>query len=536
MTIYWRSAGARQVGARVLVGDAAGGFHEVSNKPFDRNKELSKNTCLGIHYSGLGVTAVLVVRQKGRLSAQQAYRHDADCHNSTMGQLDDESAPAAIDGLAADVGRDHVRKPPVALAVGGRLYQSELHHSEFKEDKQLAQTLQFDIEEGFMEDSETMVLSYQRRPSEESGSDLIVHVARRDEVEPLFSCLERHGLDALTAEPDLAAWLHYLRKDDALQVGEINVVVAWADGELYTLILNAACEPILARSLVCPEATQAGAAIARELPRTLALLGSEQQPQRILYHADGIDPAGIESLARRLQCATGQLSEPDARKAFAAGAAMGWLEGQSVTDFRADGLEPRTLVHARSKAMYGLSGAAAGLLLVLIVILHAHAARYAGVYKGADENMMTAWKMTHPGQPPIARRSQIKVSMAALKQQVLNSNQGQSASLLPDSAGSTLMLLLQTLDKLPTEFDLQIKSITAGADYIRLAGSVPDLRDRAEIDAVIADTPELAVTNSDFTQITTGSRSNGDKRRTFNMSLRVVKAAGLQDEQRRPNK
>ena len=98
------------------------------------------------------------------------------------------------------------------------------------------------------------------------------------------------------------------------------------------------------------------------------------------------------------------------------------------------------------------------------------------------------------------------------------------------------MLLLQTLDKLPTEFDLQIKSITAGADYIRLAGSVPDLRDRAEIDAVIADTPELAVTNSDFTQITTGSRSNGDERRTFNMSLRVIKAAGLQDQQRRPNK
>ena len=109
-----------------------------------------------------------------------------------------------------------------------------------------------------------------------------------------------------------------------------------------------------------------------------------------------------------------------------------------------------------------------------------------------------------------------------LKGQVLKAKQGQSTSLLPDSAGSTLMLLLRTLDKLPSEFDLQIKTITVGADSIKLAGSVPDLKDRTEIDTVIDDTPELAVTNWDFTQVTTGSKSNGDKRRTFNMSLAVV--------------
>ena len=153
--------------------------------------------------------------------------------------------------------------------------------------------------------------------------------------------------------------------------------------------------------------------------------------------------------------------------------------------------------------------------------MNMHAANYRKISDLQMEAMKEAWHITHPGQK-LRNPNQIVNSMKALRIQTLNALSSASASQASNSAGYTLLLILEALDRLPRDFDLRITSIQTRGDSASLVGSVPDLEDMEQIEGVITNSPNLTSPRWGW-RMEKGKADTGD-RRSFNMSLRVASA------------
>ena len=239
---------------------------------------MKRNACLGIHYSPEALRAVVVEKRGGG-----GYRPGESWRIAAEGGAGADHDEQLVARAAAQMG-EAGRNPAVAVALGGRLYQTELHHSEFEERKQLDQTLRYDVEEDFMMDLEETAFCYQVRPGSGAGTDVLVYTTAREPLAALLERFDEAGLDALAVEPDLAAWVRYLAGAGDVELRGPTAALGWAEGVLYLLLVDGDYGPIMARSYVCPGAEQAGGMLGTEMKRTLALLSKEERPGRILYH------------------------------------------------------------------------------------------------------------------------------------------------------------------------------------------------------------------------------------------------------------
>lgn len=495
---------------------------EINSKhpPFLQEIEiLAKDYCLGIHYPGAGITAVLL--RKDRHHAQRTAVYRVSCSKDNR----QEELAGLMELLNEQLKADSRTKPPSALALGGSFYQSQFHHSEFSDARQIRQTLRFDVEEDFAANAENLALSFQYVPCPGPGADLIVHTLDREKIQELLPHFDRAGLDALRAEPDIAAWEHYLKDHPDLPGDEPLLAVAWTAGVLYTLVLDQDRQTVLARTYLCSTSAYAHEILAQELKRSLLQLPDNKQPRRLLYHSGSFTRDQINQLQRQFNLNFQPLEEPDAAVAFAAGAALSYFNSKSNADFRTDGLPPRTLVVAQHRALYGLSGAVCALFLALIIVFHAYTGHYLQESADAQQRLEQAYCDTNVGQKP-PRGTNVVRRLRTQLNRLRSESRSRTSRMLPGSASHTLTLILQALDTLPFDFDLQFKSLTISEDTATIRGSVADLEQRVELDNAIRIHPQLQRGNWDFILVKQGDTT----RRNFSASINVIKSETARDE------
>ncbi len=469
---------------------------------------MAKHSCLGIYYCPNGVTAVLVKKQGDTFSTVSTFKIVPDASAS------DTSPTVLLEQLAQQVHQKHSRISSVSLALGSQLYQTLFCHTHFTENRQLKQTLRFDIEEDIASDSENLALCYHKLPVSGAGSNLLVYTLDRDKIRELLPCFEQVNLDALRAEPDVTSWQHYLSHQEDIPPAMPTVFVAWAFSSLYILALDKDQQPILTRSFVCASASQAHEVLLTELQRSLAPLPEAQQPSHLFYHSGSFTRDQIQQIEIRLSISCRSLSEEDAVSAFAAGAAIGWLEKQDTPDFRRDKLPSKTYLSARQKALYGLSAAMVFLLLSLLFVLTAHTGKYKNRFKEADAQMKTAYTSVF-GKAPSAS-VYIPRAINGKYNRMRRTSRNQTAETLSDSASYTFMLVMQALARLGENFDLKIDMLRLTPKDVRLAGSIGNLKDFEKLRNAITQQPALNVSNWDFDPSTPVE----DKpRREFNMTI-----------------
>ncbi|GEM_PF-876176 len=482
---------------------------------------MANKSCLGIHYTNTRITTVMIEQQ-----ADQYYSNDP-----LKVTLDDEPSDGQNLSLIGRTGQSLAchskKKPPVALSLGGHLYQSLSHHSEFSDIQQLNQTLRYDIEEDFATNADSIAICYQQKPCASSGLDLLVHTTNRDQLEKLLGEFEQADLDALVAEPDLVSWTHWLvneQNQSKLPNQESLIAVGWAVDILYILALDQQSQPILARSLTCSTGEQAHKLLMNELPRSLASLPQDQQPRHLLYHSNGLNPDRINELASRLGLQTQAVSEPDMACACASGVAMGWLKQCTNTDFRADRLTPHTLTMAKRRAFYGLGVAVSFFLMVWISLMYVYLDRYKNIEERAGKEVATAWELAFAGtkQKPPRITNNIPKDISRRLDEVRQKYRGKTVRTPSDSASNTLMLVFQGLSILPEDFDLEIKYLSASPDSASFDGSVPNMGDLEKLFGVFdrQDSP-MEINRSDFREISDSSQGQTSNRRNFKMPLQV---------------
>ena len=474
--------------------------------------------CIGIHYCTAGLTGVVVEDSRGGPHLCQTIKLAVESGASAKPEV------AALEQLVDQLKQQREKLPPAALSLASEFYQSQFHHSEFSDPKQLRQTLRFDVEEEFMIEAEAAAICYQRLPQAESGSDLIVHIAARDHLTQVLPEFDEAGIDALIAQPDLASWLTYIKQHKQLPADQPVLLLGRTAEAMYILILDDRRQPILARSYHCNSDEHARATLTCELQRSLALLGPQQAPTTVLYHPDGFTPEQIEAVRNATNLPCSPLAESDITQAFAAGAATAWLNEDTPADFRADHMPPRSLITANRKALFGLSAAISILLLAILIVAKAHRANYADIEHDAKVAVADAWKQTNPRERIPRNLAQISGLLHKQLNELKARSSTQAAQTLPTSAGHILMLLLDRLDTLGKGFDLQIKAmnINVKAGTVILSGAVPNLEDMEQLVTVFTNPQSpLAFVNWEFDQDGTGTKGDPTNKVAFTMPLRV---------------
>ncbi|MCP4707255.1 MAG: hypothetical protein GY869_01405 [Planctomycetes bacterium] len=466
---------------------------------------MAANICLGIHFSLKGVTAALVEKKRSQSRLAEVFKIAPPAEKTP------ELNQVLIDTLVQQLQKHHTNTPPVALALSGGFYQSQTHHSEFKDQRMLKQTLRFDVEEDFAVDAESFALCYQPVNADNADHNLIVHTLDRQNIKTLLEQFEAAQLDALIAEPDINAWMHYIKDSTDIPSDQPALALAWTSGVLYLTVTDNHLNPVLARSCVCASPGELDRILIVEIKRSLALLDAELQPQQIIFHANGFSHQLISQLANSMKVSARPLPEPDAAIAFAGGAALGWLNRQAAVDFRTDGLPPRTLIAAQKKAFFGLSVALTFLMICICFVLSRHTQNFQDQISHATAQLEYAWKITNQQRDIPLRDSKINgASVNTTLQNNLRQLQGraglQTTSALPDSISPTLMLLLETLHTLPETFDLKIENIRVAGQAAYITGLVRNLDEVRKLHQAFKDNPAWGRFNYQSTASEEGSR------------------------------
>ena len=472
-------------------------------------------SCLGIHYTPTDMTAILLEKGESGLERTDSVTiaiepaiQDPEISDDTQGS--DDPVLRALQKLYERMRPQAGRAHPVALSLGADFYQTQFHHSDFEQAKQIKQTLRFDIEDEFMVDAENVFLCFQQLPTLAEGCDLMVHTADRDQLTLIAEQFEQAGLDALVAEPDIVSWLHYLENQQELTADHGLIVAGRCTESIHLLILSRDKEPVLTRTFFCPDAANSEELLVGEMPRCLALL--EEPPQHLFYHGLGFNRMEMKCLGNTLSLDVQELPQQDIREAFAEGVACGLLAAEVETDFRTDGLVPRTMEKSRHKALLGLSVAVSLFLLVAIFAMKNKTGYYQDVSSLAKDHVGEVWeKIPHRarGERSI---SKIRSNLEKMARSYGRKNSDSASSDLPDSINGTFRLFLASLQPLPDNFDVVIDSLRLRSDSVDLSGTVANLDGFQKLQAAVESQPELKVEKWDY-------NPSGDKRCEYNMAV-----------------
>jgi len=267
---------------------------------------VNKKSCLGVHYTRTSITAVLVEKQgnQWQCTDELTLPVEPDPANSQdQNQTNDAPTPlqTTLLQLADRMQPTGRRLHPVTLAIDGALYNTQMHHSDFNDLRQVQQTLRFDIEDDFAIDAESVYLCYEKIPPSENGTDLLVYTIDKHTAQNLLDQFEHARLDPLVAEPDMVSWLHYLKDRSLLPADQGALIAGRSVDTLYLLVLNADHQPLVARSYYCTDSAHALETLQCEANRSLAVLPPPPNastpfiPPRRVYRKSN-EPIGQKSL------------------------------------------------------------------------------------------------------------------------------------------------------------------------------------------------------------------------------------------------
>ncbi len=474
--------------------------------------------CLGIFYSQDELSAILIEKngtsysilhsQSVQLEAhsdQDKPESDADDH-----RLQDIALDKGLASIAASVIDDKGRLPDTALALASDQYHIMDYHSAFENTKQIDETLRFDIEEEFLENTEETCICFDKKPTSEQGSDIAIYATNREQLSKLTNSFDLAGLDCLIVKPDIVAWSNYLAKQEVVGSGDNYLVLGRCANILYFIIMDANHQVVSSRSLMCPVRIPAEQ-YRSECQRFIVTLPEKFRPQKIYYHSHDIDVDELKKAVSALGMTIEPLQEEDMKNAIAMGVAISWIESESLDDFRADGLPPRSLMAKKQKAFIGLSASVSLLFLMVILLTGWYGARHEGNIDWVTKRYREIFKELRPNDRVPRSEKNIKSVIASMRNSLSKKSSMNSGNGLAKSASPTFQKILGVLVELP-EKDLLIEKLQVSDNTAILSGSVADIGGKVELDKII----EKYDLNIDKWDV-----SFSENRRSFNISMQT---------------
>ncbi|MBN2063260.1 MAG: hypothetical protein JW745_00545 [Sedimentisphaerales bacterium] len=406
-----------------------------------------------------------------------------------------------------EVSRKMSGNKPVALALGGTLYMSHDHRSEFEDIQQAAQTLRFDIEDSLAVDADNIAVSYQEKPTLTSTVDMIVYTASRSVLTEIFEMMEQEGSDPLAAMPVSAAWQYYLL--NAGCTGQSAIYLGRSAGDLQLMVLNDNGQPVTCRKFPISGDQTFYETLKLELNRCCLTALTGMVVEKLYYHSDGISLTLVSDMASDLGLELEALPQESFVRAAATGAALAIQKDTPACNFRADDMEPVSIKKDRFKAKLVMSALVCAFLCSWIFWNAVYTVRYNSLVEDSAKNIAAAADACR-----VSTRSAAKIPVD-IERKLMSFKQMLSGTgtLNSESAVNTFNLTLNALSRLNNEFDLVVSSMTFKPEEVKpFSGSVADLEALEELRRVLTDDKSgLAIIQE--------TSNNTGERQSFEMPL-----------------
>lgn len=389
----------------------------------------------------------------------------------------------------------------VAVALDCALFMQHALHSQFKDPRQIAATVNFDTEEALATDIANVALAFEVTSSDQSGSDLVVFTAERKILSDILSALQQYGLDPATMEPDVCCLSRFLSRkvslSDPQQSGVLFGLLSRHSG--YLIVPPGAADEATrkaatVRTFLLGATRDRTNVLAREALITTAIIGDTQPIAniRVFDSAGAIDcgqlaqKLGMDAVAIDLQQAAG--IEPQALAGCASpidfiiayGAALIHSEKAHRVDFRSD-FSP--FQGKKLRLQKTLKFAAVSVTILLIAAgLYFQTHLYSVNKDRANVRSKFAKDYADVTLEKLSNNVTTSKAVSDLEK-LLRRIKAEKEGVIADktSISSKLALVLGAFKKCAAQTDLNVKSVTVTSKDINMTGDTSSRQNRQKV-------------------------------------------------------
>ncbi|HUT28471.1 MAG TPA: hypothetical protein VMX13_01670 [Sedimentisphaerales bacterium] len=187
----------------------------------------------------------------------------------------------------------------VAVALDCSMFMQHSVHSEFKETRQIAQTVRFDTEEALSTDISDVALAFEIASTDESGSELTVFTTRREILSAVLLSLQSHNIDPITVEPDINSLSRFILQHVSLPEDSNCLVALLSGASGYFVGCVRSRQTPFKRTFLVHRTQDRTALLARQIPLTVALAAAGE-PISSLRIFDSAGSADSREIGRKL--------------------------------------------------------------------------------------------------------------------------------------------------------------------------------------------------------------------------------------------
>jgi type II secretory pathway component PulL len=379
-----------------------------------------------------------------------------------------------------------------AVALDCSLFIQHKIHSEFKDPKQIAQTMRFDAEEALARDVSDIAIAFKINSSDETGSELTIFTAEKNLLADIIASLQSNKMDPVTIEPDANCLKRFL--SEKLGTSETEIVAMLSKHNAY-IVTTGSSEDIQrtpARTFLLGIKKDRTLVLQREVPISAAILESENiDALRVCDFMNSLDLEVLkESLAIRVESidlfeilGTDQDSntadQDQIESALAYGAALAVLNKMDTIDFRSDFLPYQAKRQKLQKAIRFLSISCTILLFVTGVFVQTKWFQNNKPVKELQNRFNTQYAAIMGRQPD--KRTNPNRQLERELMTVKNEKSGQLGIAGTESLTARLTRILLAFNNCAAQTNLNIDSLNITTKTVVIAGSTSNRRNTLKL-------------------------------------------------------
>jgi len=480
---------------------------------------LEAKNHLGIYLSRESATVVCI-------SPQGSDHNVLGCFSVSVSEQTEQKHQELATRIAHGCAERELRFSEVAVALDCALFMQHDVHSEFNDQKQIAQTVRFDTEEALATDVSEIAIAFNITSSDEDGSGLSVFTTQRKVLSDVLLSLQSNNLDPITVEPDVSCLSRFISHNVSVPEGTSPLfgVLSRRSGYFVVPVSSDTKQTSFMRTfLVGPTQGRTGQ-LTREVYVTTALLENAQSVN-CLKAFDSTDSINYQQLSEKLGFEASGIdfgeavsTEPQALAdcgdpvdfVIAYGAALAHLDKPQSMNFRSDFMPYQGKKQRMEKALKFASVAVTVLLLALGIYFQMPLMKTNEYRSRLRKKIAKDYTAVMPGRALPDKFVTVQKRLDGELRRIKDVQSGRFGAAGEESMLSKLTLVLEAFNNCAAATNLKISKVSVTEKNIRIEG---DTSSRSNTEKLFAAVKEKL----DIVQFNYDSKSGRD-----NFSITVV--------------
>lgn len=405
------------------------------------------------------------------------------CFSVTIEETEEQRPQELVRLIVEGCAERGLKFSDVAVALDCSMFMQHNVHSEFSDPKQIAATIRFDAEEALAMDITDLAIAFKVTSSNQTGSALTVFTAQQKQLSDVLISLQSNNIDPITIEPDVNCLSRFILQNVSLPRDLHSLFCVLSDSSGYFIAFTESQETLAMRTFLVKPAQDRNELLAREVPVTAALVGTDK-PVNCIKVFDSTGSVNYQQLSERLGIEAGSVdlieataTGPEALAdcadpvgfAIAYGVALSYLEKAQSVNFRNDFMPYQGKKVRLQKAVKFSSVSVAVLMLAAGMYFQLQLWQENKYRNRLHKKFEKQYATVMFGKKPQAKSDPVK-KLAGELRHIKSVKEGLLSVTGEESISAKLTLVLEAFNNCAAQTNLNIDSISITTKTISIAG------------------------------------------------------------------